>query len=73
MTNCTPDAAAIRRAYEFWRFAFVQKDVAKAAQTFIHFPPMQEGAGFNLEQLKEELGKKAAAHSSGIGSPRGRI
>jgi len=73
MTNCTSDAAAIRRAYEFWRFAFVQKEVAKAAQTFIDFPPMQKGASFNLEQLKEELGKKAAAHSSGIGSPRGRI
>jgi arylsulfatase A-like enzyme len=51
-------------AYEFWRFIFVQKEVATAAQTFIDFPPMQKGASFNLEQLKEELARKAAAHSS---------
>jgi len=51
-------------AFEFWRFAFVQKEVAKAAQTFLEFPPMQKGASFNLEQLKEELAKKAAAHAS---------
>jgi hypothetical protein len=25
---------------------------------------MQKGASFNLEQLKEELAKKAAAHAS---------
>jgi arylsulfatase A-like enzyme len=50
-------------AYEFWRFVAVQQQVAKAAQTFIEFPPMQKGASFNLEQLKEELAKKAAAHS----------
>jgi len=51
-------------AYEFWRFVFVQKEVARAAQTFIEFPPMQKGASFNLEQLKEELAKKVAAHAS---------
>jgi len=51
-------------AYEFWRFAFVQKEVTKAAQTFLDFPPMQKGASFNLEQLKEELAKKAASHAS---------
>jgi len=51
-------------AYEFWRFAFVQKEVAKAAQTLVDFPPMQKGASFNLEQLKEELAKKAASHAS---------
>ena len=51
-------------AYEFWRFAFVQKEVAKAAQTFLDFPPMQKGASFNLQQLKEELDRKAASHAS---------
>jgi arylsulfatase A-like enzyme len=51
-------------AYEFWRFAFVQKEVAKAAQTLVDFPPMQKGASFNLEQLKEELARKAASHAS---------
>jgi arylsulfatase len=44
--------------YEFWRFVLVQQEIAKAAQTFIEFPPMQKGASFNLEALKEELSKK---------------
>jgi arylsulfatase A-like enzyme len=26
--------------YEFWRFVFVQQEVAKAAQTFLEYPPM---------------------------------
>jgi arylsulfatase A-like enzyme len=51
-------------AYQFWRFAFVQKVVADAAQSMIEFPPMQKGASFNLEQLKEDLAKKAAWHAS---------
>jgi arylsulfatase len=45
-------------AYEFWRFVFVKQEVAKAAQTFLDFPPMQKGASFNLEALKAELEKK---------------
>lgn len=44
---------------EFWRFVLVQQVVGQAAQTFIEFPPMQKGASFNLEQVKEELQKKA--------------
>ena len=51
-------------AYEFWRYVFVQQEIAKAAQTFIEFPPMQKGASFNLEQLKEELDKKAASQAA---------
>ncbi len=47
-------------AYEFWRFVYVQQEVAKAAQTFLEFPPMQKGASFNLEQLKQELERKMA-------------
>ncbi len=47
-------------AYEFWRFVFVKQEVAKAAQTFIDFPPMQKGASFNLEALKSELEKRMA-------------
>jgi arylsulfatase len=47
--------------YEFWRFVFVQQEVAKYAQTFLEFPPMQKGASFNMQALKEELEKKAAA------------
>lgn len=44
--------------YQFWRFTFVQKEIAKYAETFISFPPMQKGASFNLERLKEELSSK---------------
>jgi arylsulfatase len=44
--------------YEFWRFVFVQQEIAKAAQSFIDFPPMQKGASFNLEALKGEMQKR---------------
>jgi len=47
--------------YEFWRFVFVKQEVGKYAQTFIEFSPMQKGASFNLERLKEELEKKMEA------------
>src|SRR3954452_20671518 len=44
-------------AYEFWRFVFVQQEVGKTAQSFLEFPPMQKGASFNLETVKEQIGK----------------
>jgi arylsulfatase len=51
--------------YQFWRFQFVQQEVAKVAQTAIEFPPMQKGASFNLEAVKEQIEKA-------IQSQRGR-
>ena len=33
---------------EFWRFVFAQQEVGKYAQTFLEYPPMQEGASFNM-------------------------
>ncbi|QJT08722.1 arylsulfatase [Oceanidesulfovibrio marinus] len=42
-------------AHEFWRFTFVQKEVAKLARTFIDFPPQQDPASFNLEQVKAKI------------------
>jgi arylsulfatase len=45
-------------AYEFWRFVAVQQVVGQLAQTFLEYPPMQKGASFNLDQVKEELQKK---------------
>jgi arylsulfatase len=51
-------------AYEFWRFAFVQQEIAKAAQSVLEFPPMQKGASFNLEALKQELERKMQSHSA---------
>ena len=44
--------------YEFWRFVFVKQEVGKYAQTFIDLPPLQKGASFNLEALKQELEKR---------------
>ena len=46
-------------AYEFWRFVHVQQEVGKLAQTAIEFPPMQKGASFNLEAVKEQIQKAA--------------
>ena len=43
---------------QFWRFVFVQEVVGKEAQSFLEFPPMQKGASFNLEALKEKLKEK---------------
>jgi arylsulfatase A-like enzyme len=52
-------------AYEFWRFVFVQQEVAKAAKTLIDFPPMQGGASFNMSAVKEAIDKAIAARSMG--------
>jgi arylsulfatase A-like enzyme len=51
-------------AFEFWRYVFIQQEVAKLAQTAIDFPPMQPGASFNLEVIKEKV-KKAMASRAG--------
>jgi arylsulfatase A-like enzyme len=47
--------------YEFWRYVFVQQEVEKLAQTAIEFPPMQKGASFNLEAVKERIAAARAA------------
>jgi arylsulfatase len=51
--------------YEFWRFVFVQDVVAKFADTFVEFPPLQRGATFNLEAIKEQVSQAAKAHAAG--------
>ncbi len=48
--------------YEFWRFTFVQQEVAKAAESMIEFPPMQKGASFNLQAVKEQIQRAVEAH-----------
>jgi arylsulfatase len=50
-------------AFEFWRFQFVQKEVARVAQTAIEYPPMQKGASFNLEAVKAQIEKAIAANA----------
>ena len=52
-------------AYEFWRFVFVQQEVAKAAQTLIEFPPMQGGASFNMSAVKAAIDKAIAERALG--------
>jgi arylsulfatase A-like enzyme len=41
--------------YEFWRFVFVQQEVAALAQTAIEYPPLQKGASFNLDAVKAQI------------------
>ncbi len=45
--------------YEFWRFVYVQQEVGKLARTAIEFPPMQKGASFNMEAVKDQIQKAA--------------
>ena len=40
---------------QFWRFVFVQDEVSKVAQTFVSYPPMQKGASFNMESVKQAI------------------
>jgi arylsulfatase len=50
--------------YEFWRFQFVQQEVARIAMTAIEFPPMQKGASFNLEAVKAQIERAIEAHAA---------
>lgn len=50
--------------YEFWRYVYVQQEVEKAAQTLIEFPPMQKGASFNMEAVKEQIQRAIQSHQS---------
>jgi len=47
---------------EFWRFVFMQQEVAKLAKTAIEYPPMQAGASFGLDAVKKKIQEAAAAH-----------
>ncbi len=50
--------------YEFWRFVFVQQEVAKLAMTAIEYPPMQKGASFNLDAVKAKIAEAMAAQQA---------
>jgi len=41
----------------------VQEVVAKAAPSFVEFPPMQAGASFNMDAVKQQIQKAIAAHT----------
>jgi arylsulfatase A-like enzyme len=51
-------------AFEFWRYVFVQQEVAKLAKTALEFPPMQPSASFNLSEVKAKI-EKAIANRTG--------
>jgi arylsulfatase len=51
--------------YEFWRFVFVQQQVAKLAMTAIEYPPMQKGASFNLDAVKAKIEEAMRQHQGG--------
>ncbi len=51
--------------HEFWRFTYVQQEIEKIAQTFIDFPPMQEGASFNMEDVKKQVVHAIQAQQGG--------
>ena len=41
--------------YQFWRFVFVQQEVAKFARPSSSFRRMQKAATFNLDAVKEQV------------------
>jgi arylsulfatase A-like enzyme len=46
---------------EFWRFVFLQQEVAKLAQTAVEYPPMQASASFNLDAVKKKIAESHGA------------
>jgi arylsulfatase A-like enzyme len=49
-------------AREFWRFVLVQKTVAEFAKTAIDYPPMQDPASFNLDEVKKQVEAMIKSH-----------
>lgn len=51
--------------HEFWRFVFVQNQVEILGKSFIQYPPMQAGASFNLESVKQQIMKAIRSQQGG--------
>jgi arylsulfatase len=49
-------------AREFWRFVLVQQYVAKLALTAVDYPPMQDPASFNLDEVKKKVEQMIKHH-----------
>jgi len=49
-------------AREFWRFVQVQETVGAAAQSLIEYPPMQQAASFNLDEVKKKVEEMMKLH-----------
>ena len=64
--NCPPEMMEVY-GHEFWRFVYVQQEVAAMGETFVQFPPMQKPASFNLENVRDQiLSAIGAAHGGKI-------
>ena len=67
--NCPPEMMEVY-GHEFWRFVYVQQEVAQMGETFVQFPPMQKPASFNLENVRDQiLAAIGAAHGGKIYGP----
>ena len=51
-------------AREFWRFVVVQKAVGQLAMTAVDYPPMQDPASFNLDEVKKKIEVMIRAHEA---------
>jgi arylsulfatase len=51
----TPPAMLDFWGHEFWRFVYMQKQVARLGQSFVEYPPMQKGAAFDIEGVKAQI------------------
>jgi arylsulfatase len=49
-------------AREFWRFVVVQELVGNLAKTALEFPPMQDPATFNLDEVKKKIEAAMKSH-----------
>jgi arylsulfatase len=49
-------------AREFWRFVQVQQFVGKLAMTAVEYPPMQDPASFNLDEVKKKIEAMMKSH-----------
>jgi len=49
-------------AREFWRFVMVQQYVGKLAMTAVDYPPMQDPASFNLDEVKKKIEAAVKQH-----------
>ena len=58
----SPGGQGFKTRAELWRFVFVQQEVAKLAMTAIDYPPVQKGASFNLDAVKEKIAEAMKRH-----------
>jgi hypothetical protein len=60
----TPASTQDFYLHEFWRFVYVQQEVATFAQTFLDFPPQQTPASFNVAAITDQVREQIAKHVS---------